>query len=623
MNSLPVSSETPAVPLTGLRLWLRQGENLLLCSILVALMVLPLLEAFLRKAFASGIPGATTLVQHCTLLIAMLGGALAARDSRLLAMSALPTILSPKWKIFAAHFSGTMATTITLFLTVAGIEFVKTERESGNFLVGQIPIWWVQIVTPIGFALVTWRLLWNASPKWWGRAVVFVASGLLVWLATHPPTDPAKLVWPAIATLLVATVLGSPIFVTLGGAAMILFWGEDLPIASIPLDHYRLVTNATLPTIPLFTLAGYLLAEGGASKRLVGVFQALFGSFRGGPAIVTALVCTFFTSFTGASGVTILAMGGLLMPVMLAARYSERNALGLLTGSGALGLLFPPSLPLILYAIIAGSKAQAAGVTIEKMFLAGLLPGLLLVALTAWWGVSRGPKDASDRPKFCGATARAAMWEAKWELAVPFVALGALFGGIATPVEAAAVTALYVFIATVFIHRDLNLTTDIPRVLTECGLLVGGVLMILGVALGLTNYLVDAQIPAKAVEWVTGTIHSKWVFLLVLNVLLLLVGCFMDTFSAIVVVVPLLVPLGSAYGIDPLHLGIIFLANMELGLLAPTVGINIFLASYRFKKPVMEVSRAVLPMQGVLLIGVLLITYFPPLTTWLPGLLGR
>ncbi len=621
MNSLPTTTE--AAPPTGLRLWLRQGENLILCSILVALMVLPLLEAFLRKAFASGIPGATTLVQHFTLLIAMLGGALAARDSRLLAMSALPTILPPKWKVFAALFSGTAATTITLFLTVAGIEFVKTERESGNFLVGTMPIWWVQTVTPIGFALVTGRLLWNASPKWWGRAIVFVASGLLVWFATHPPTDPAKLVWPAIATLLVATVLGSPIFVTLGGAAMILFWGEDLPIASIPLDHYRLVTNATLPTIPLFTLAGYLLAEGGASKRLVGVFQALFGSFRGGPAIVTALVCTFFTSFTGASGVTILAMGGLLMPVMLAARYSERNALGLLTGSGALGLLFPPSLPLILYAIIAGSKAQAAGVTIEKMFLAGLLPGLLLVALTAWWGVSRGPKDASDRPKFCVATARAAMWEAKWELAVPFVALGALFGGIATPVEAAAVTALYVFIATVFIHRDLKLTTDIPRVLTECGLLVGGVLMILGVALGLTNYLVDAQIPDKAVTWVTGTIHSKWVFLLVLNVLLLLVGCFMDTFSAIVVVVPLLVPLGSAYGIDPLHLGIIFLANMELGLLAPTVGINIFLASYRFKKPVMEVSRAVLPMQGVLIIGVLLITYFPPLTTWLPGWLGR
>ena len=261
--------------------------------------------------------------------IGMLGGALAARDSRLLAMSALPTILPDKGKLAAALFSGTIATTITLFLTVAGIEFVKTEKESGNFLIGTVPIWWVQVITPIGFALVTWRLLWNSSKLWWGRAVVFAVSGALVWLATHPPTDPAKLVWPAIAVLLTATVLGAPIFVTLGGVAMILFWGEDLPIASIPLDHYRLVTNPTLPTIPLFTLAGYLLAESGASKRLVRVFQALFGQFRGGPAIVTALGCAFFTSFTGASGVTILAMGGLLMPVMLAARYSERAALGL------------------------------------------------------------------------------------------------------------------------------------------------------------------------------------------------------------------------------------------------------------------------------------------------------
>ena len=622
MNSLP-SNTDPVPPATGPRAWLRQGENLLIGLVLLLLMVLPLLEAFLRKAFHTGVPGAPAIVQHFTLIIGMLGGALAARDSRLLAMSALPTILPDKGKLAAALFSGTIATTITLFLTVAGIEFVKTEKESGNFLIGTVPIWWVQVITPIGFALVTWRLLWNSSKLWWGRAVVFAVSGALVWLATHPPTDPAKLVWPAIAVLLTATVLGAPIFVTLGGVAMILFWGEDLPIASIPLDHYRLVTNPTLPTIPLFTLAGYLLAEGGASKRLVAVFQALFGSFRGGPAIVTALVCAFFTSFTGASGVTILAMGGLLMPVMLAARYSERNALGLLTGSGALGLLFPPSLPLILFAIIAGSKAQAAGVTIEKMFLAGLLPGLLLVGLTAWWGVSQGPKDDAERPKFSGAAARAALWGAKWELAVPVVALVALFGGFATPVEAAAVTALYVFICTTLIHRDLTFTTDVPRVLTECGLLVGGVLMILGVALGLTNYLVDAQIPAKAVEWVTATIKSKWAFLLALNLLLLLVGCFMDVLSAIVVIVPLLVPLGAAYGIDPLHLGIIFLANMELGLLAPTVGINIFLASYRFKKPVMEVSRAVLPMQGVLLTGVLLITYVPALTTWLPKVFGR
>ena len=619
---IPAESQ-PLAPVTGFRAWLRTGENLLIVFTLAALVILPLAEILLRKVFHGSIPGVSAFVQHFTLIIGMLGGALAARDNRLLAMSALPTLLKGRWKLAAAMFSGAVATSVALFLTVAGWQFVMSEKESGNFLIGQLPIWWVQVITPFGFGLVTWRLLRNSSDNWTGRAMVFVLSGALVWLCTHPPVEAVKLVWPFIFVLLAATALGAPIFVTLGGAAMILFWGDDSPIASIPLDHYRLVTNPTLPTIPLFTLAGYLLAEGEASRRLIHVFQALFGSFRGGPAIVTVLVCAFFTSFTGASGVTILAMGGLLMPVMLAARYSERASLGLLTGSGALGLLFPPSLPLILFAIIAGSKAQAAGVTIQKMFLAGLLPGCLLVALTAWWGMRQGPKDVADRPKFNRTDAWRAIREAKWELLVPVVALTALFGGFATPVEAAAVTALYVFIVAVFIHGDLHLFDDIPRVLTECGLLVGGVLMILGVALGLTNYLVDAQIPTKAVEWVTGAIHSKIAFLLVLNVLLLLVGCFMDTYSAIVVVVPLLVPLGAAYGIDPLHLGIIFLANMELGLLMPTVGINIFLASYRFKKPVMEISRAVLPIQAVLLTGVLLITYIPALTTFLPHWLGK
>ena len=624
MNPADAHAPAPAPPpATGWHAWLRKGENLLPVLALAAMVILPLLEIPLRKLFKSGIPGVNTIVQHLTLVIGMLGGALAARDNRLLAMSALPTILKGRWKTAAAVFSGSVAATVALFLTVAGWKFVLSERESGNFLLGQLPIWWVQLIMPLGFGLVAWRLVRNAADNWPIRALVFALSGALVWFALHPPLDAAKLVVPAIVALLAATALGAPVFVTLGGAALILFWGDDSPIASVSLDHYRLVTNPTLPTIPLFTLAGYMLAEGEASRRLVHLFQAFFGCFRGGPAIVTALLCAFFTSFTGASGVTILALGGLLMPVMIAARYSERSALGLLTGAGGLGLLFPPSLPLILFAIIAGSKAQASGVTIQNMFLAGLGPGCLLVAMTAWWGMRQGPQDAAERPKFNGADALLALKEAKWELMVPVVALVALFGGFAAPVEAAAVTALYVFIVAVFVHKDLHWLTDVPRVLTECGLLVGGVLMILGVALGLTNYLVDAQIPVHAVEWVTGAIKSKYAFLLALNILLLLVGCFMDTYSAIVVVVPLLVPLGAAYGIDPLHLGIIFLANMELGLLAPTVGINIFLASYRFKKPVMEITRAVLPMQLVLLTGVLLITYLPFLSTWLPKLLGK
>jgi C4-dicarboxylate transporter, DctM subunit len=409
----------------------------------------------------------------------------------------------------------------------------------------------------------------------------------------------------------------------LGGAALILFWGEDTPIASISLTHYSMVTNATLPTVPLFTLAGYFLAEGGASKRLIRVFQSLLGQFRGGPAIVTVLGCAFFTSFTGASGVTILALGGLLLPMLVAAGYSERATLGLLTGSGGLGLLFPPSLPLILYAIVASSNSKGGGVTIEKMFLGGLGPGVLLVIMAVWLGIRLGPKQRDASGTFNPKEAGQAIWAAKWELLLPVVALVALFGGFATPVEAAAVTAFYAFVVETFLMRDFKGPREIGRVMAECGLLVGGVLLILGVALGFTNYLIDAQIPSRTVEWVTTAVKSKYAFLLALNVCLLLVGCFMDMYSAIVVVVPIIVPLGMAYGIDPIHLGIIFLANLELGLLTPTAGINIFLSSYRFGKPVLQVSRAVIPMQCILLLGLLLITYIPALTTFLPRWLGK
>jgi tripartite ATP-independent transporter DctM subunit len=607
----------------GCRGWLRDFENLLVSLALAALVLLPLGEIVLRKLFQTGISGATALEQHLTLLIGLLGGALAAREHRLLTLSTLTDVLKGQGQMFARLFSSAFAGGISVFLCVAAAQLVQTEKEAGKILAYGIPVWTIQYVMPVSFGVIALRLLWHAAEGWRGRLVALLLAGGMVWIGLQPPIAPDTLVLPALLTLLLAVVLGAPIFVLLGGAALILFWGQDLPIASISLTHYSMVTNPTLPTVPLFTLAGYFLAEGGASKRLIRVFQALFGQFRGGPAIVTVLACAFFTSFTGASGVTILALGGLLMPVLMGAGYSERSTLGLLTGSGGLGLLFPPSLPLILYAIVASLNAKNGGVTIEKMFLGGLVPGLLLVAMAAWLGIILGPKEKARPPAFDRGEAGRAIWLAKWELLLPVVALVALFGGLATPVEAAAVTALYAFVVETFVYHDFKRVREIPRVMADCGLLVGGVLLILGVALGFSNYLIDAQVPTHAAEWVIGAVKSKYAFLLAVNLCLLIVGCVMDVYSAIVVVVPIIVPLGLAYGIDPVHLGIIFLANMELGLLTPTVGINIFLSSYRFGKPVLQVSRAVIPMQCMLAVGVLLITYLPPLTTLMPRWFGR
>jgi tripartite ATP-independent transporter DctM subunit len=593
-----------------------RAEDYLLVIPLVAMMLLPVAEIILRGVFKTGVEGSSTIVQHLTLIVGMLGGAIAAREGRLLALSPIQDLLKGRVKIAARVFSTAIAAALTLFLCVASVQYVESMKPLGKILVYGIPVWVIQLILPLGFGLITLRLLWRSSNLWSARLATVLLAALLVGLALWAPGGSGRWLVPALLALLVATLLGAPVFTALGGAALILFWGHDEPISSVPLKHYSLTTNGMLPSIPIFTLAGYFLAEGGASKRLVRLFQALVGEFRGGPAIVTALVCAFFTSFTGASGVTILALGGVLMPVLLAARYSERNALGLLTGAGSLGMLFPPCLPLILYTIVANTSSNA-NLTIKEMFLGGIGPGILLVLLTAWWGIRKGPKEASARTKFNWREALAALWDAKWELLIPVVAIVSLFS-VPTTAEAAAVTATYaLFVATV-IHRDLHPLKDLPRVITECGLLVGGVLLILGVALGFTYYLIDAQFPDQLVAWSTKAITSRWIFLLGLNFVLLFVGGLVEIYAAIIVVVPLLVPIGVAFGIDPIHLGIIFLANMELGFLAPPVGLNLLLSSYRFNKPMMEVTRATFPMLLVLIIGVLLITYIPAVTTFLP-----
>lgn len=607
-------------------------ETLLLAAVLFAMIALPILEILLRRFFKMGIKACPQILQHLVLVVGVLGGALAAREKRLLSFTGATTFLRGWPALLASLLSATAGITISLWLAVAAGQFVSVERKAGEILAYSIPTWTLQLLLPIGFGVIALRILLTVSSSWWIRLIPLFLSLLLSLLFLHaaeetnlpspftslfqkiPPLDRESFFLPAVVGLLLTTILGLPIFCAIGGAALLCFFTIAEPISSVSIAHYRLVTNPTLPTIPLFTLAGYLLAEGGASQRLIRLFQALFGSFRGGPAIVTVAVCAFFTSFTGASGVTILALAALLMPVLLDAGYEERTSLGLLTGSGSLGMLFPPCLPVILYAVVAKQE-------IETMFLAGVLPGALLVAMTGIYGVAKAPREASRRKPFCLREAGVAIWECKWELLIPVVALGGIFGGFATPVEASAVTAAYTLFVETVLYRDLRFFRDVPRVMAECGLLVGGVLLILGVALGLTDYLILEMIPDRVVEWVRASIESRYLFLLSLNLLLIVVGCLMDVFSAIIVMAPLLVPLGAAFEIDPVHLGIIFLANLELGYLTPPVGMNLFLSSYRFNRPILEVCRSIVPILLVQLTGVLLITYIPPLTTWLPSLL--
>ena len=590
-------------------------ENLAAAVVLSAMMIVPLADVAARSILHHGITGSGLIVQHLGLVLGMIGGAIAAREGRLLALSTLGAHARAESAAGVARIlAASMSAVMSGFLAFAGYRFVETEYRFGKTLVYGIPVWLVEAALPIGFVVIAYRLLRRTSNGWRGPAASAVIAVAFVACALFVPAASTRLFIPACVLLAVAVLFGAPAFVALGGTAVILFWWMGEPIAAISVSHYALAVNPSIPTLPLFTLAGYALAESGAPLRLVRVFDAFFGRFRGGPAIVTVMVCTFFTSFTGGSGITILALGGLLMPIMLQARYSEKDALGLVTGAGSLGMLLPPCLPLIVYAIV-------ARIPMNAMFLGGIVPALIMTAITAWWGVRKGPVRASDARRFDPKEARAAVWHAKWELLTPAVAFIALFSGVATAVQAAALTALYVVVVETGIHRDLRLR-DLPRVMTECALLIGGILLILGVALGLMNYLVLAEVPAQAVAWTTGTVHSKLLFLLLLNVFLIVVGCLMDIFSAIIVQVPLLVPLGAAYGVDPIQLGVIFLANMELGYLTPPVGLNLYMSSYRFNKPVPVVLLAVLPIVIVLHVGVLLITYVPALTTALPRWFG-
>lgn len=413
-----------------------------------------------------------------------------------------------------------------------------------------------------------------------------------------------------IAVLVIAALCGAPLFAVLLGAAMLGFVSADIDPTIVPIELYRIVDTPMLVALPLFTISGYLLAEARTSERLVNLAQAVVGGMPAGLAIVGFVVCAMFTALTGASGVTIVALGALLLPALTSQGYSERYSLGLVTTSGSLGLLLMPSVPLILYGIIAQQMDVGEPFTIIDLFVAGLLPLCIMLGLLIVWSLWHLRDANLPRVPFSVTKLGSALWAARWELPLPFVVLGGIYAGKFAVSEAAAVTAAYVLLAEVVLYREIKIR-ELPRIIKESMAMVGGILLILGVALAFTNFLVDAEIPQQLFEITQDKIENPLMFLLLLNVLLLLLGAILDVFSALVIMVPLLLPVAVGYGIDPVHLGIIFLANMQIGYFTPPIGMNLFIASYRFKKPLMELYAACWPFMVVMLLALGLITYIP------------
>jgi len=595
-----------------------QAENRIASVALGGIMILPLAEIASRRFLGAAIPGSGAIAANLTLWLGLFGAAIAAREGKLLTLATGEFL--PKGRISSsAHvISGAIGAMIATIFSLGGIALVRSDRLAGDTIAAGVPTWVADLALPIGFGLIALRLVWRASPFWLGRAIAAIGPVAGILIDHHRELLQSYSVLPWLLLVAIAGVLGAPIFALLGGIALFASLARGNPPVVLPLMAYEELTTSTgIAAIPLFTFAGFLLAEGRSSTRLLRVFRAWFGWAPGGTAIAAATLCAFFTLFTGGSGVTILVLGGLLLPALTTEGYRERFSIGLLTASGSLGLLFPLSLPLMLYGIVS-QKAS-----IEDLFIGGLLPGLLMLGLLAALGVREGLLAHASHMPFRAREAFAAVWDAKWEILLPVFVVGAFLGGVATLVESAPLAALYTLVVQRYIHRDLPAWKDVFRVASDCIALVGGVLLILAVAAGLTDYLVYAQIPTKLVEWTQAHVHSRIVFLLALNLFLLVVGTLMDIFSAIVVVVPLILPLAEAYGIDYVHLGIIFVANLELGFLHPPLGLNLLLASVRFKKPVLDVTWATLPMLGILAVGVLLITYVPWLTLGLLHWMGR
>jgi tripartite ATP-independent transporter DctM subunit len=588
-------------------------------------------EAAVRIFFSSGIPESSGFLIHLLLLGGMLAGMIAARGGDHLSIALVQYFSRPRLKRGLHRAANLMAALIVTAIGCCGPAFIRIGL-TGD-MVGFIPDRVFALIIPIGYLVIALRFARQTGFEGWKRIfpVLAVALGVVlsfpsiakfIWEYDIPPWARSfcdllhalslAIKTPAVIFLLICALGGLPIFVVMGGLVLLLLESSGIPVDVVATDIYSALTNDSIIAIPLFTLVGFFLSESRAGERLVAAFRSLFSWIPGGMVIATVIICAFFTSFTGASGVTILALGGILYSILAEhVGYPQKFSIGLLTSVGSIGLLFPPSLPLILVGALTGTD-------IFRMLAGGFIPGVILVLSVIAFGIAVSVKIKIPVEPFRLSPALASVKDSIPEILLPFLLVAGYFTGILSLVEIGAAAVIYIFIVEVLVHRDIPLKHTL-RVFLKAVPIIGGILAILALSQTLSYYIVDTNAPVNLANWMREAIQSRYVFLLLLNMALLVVGCLMDIFSAILIVLPLIVPLGAAYGIDPVHLGVIFIINLELGFLTPPVGLNLFLASYRFEKPFVEICRHVFPFLAIQFAVVMLVTYLPFLSPFLTG----
>lgn len=596
----------------------RTGESVLVAALALA-MLLPLIDV-VGPFVGIHLSGSPDYIRHLMIWLTFVGGLIAAGQMKHLTLSTTEFFGEGVWRTLSRLLSYSVSAAVLAVLAYASAQLVSANAIEPKILPIGLPEWVSEAIMPISLGLMALVFAWKASARWWGRGIALLAIAAAFALNLLPPEQVAR-VWPLTLVVLAAVLLGAPVFVAMGGIALVLFFHDGTPVNAVCSEVYRLVTSQTLPAIPLLAGAGYVLAESNAAERLVRFFRALFGWMPGGIAVMVAAVCALFTTFTGGSGVTIIALGGLVYPILRKDGYSEGFSLGLVTASGSLGLLFPPSLPVILYSVVASSPTQS--VPAGDLYLAGLLPGLLLVVLTALYGIMIGRRSEREHLKFSWREVFASVWSAKWELLLPIFIVTIFATGLTTMLQTAAAALAYAVIVECFITRDIKIFSQLPGVLLKASTLMGAILTLLSVAMGLTNYMVDIHLTDTILGWVQTHVHTQVMFLLMLNVILLILGSVLEIYSAIIILAPVIAPIGAFFKVDPIHLGVIFLANLELGFLFPPVGLNLFLSSSRFGKPLTSLYRHILPFLIITAIGVLLITYTDSMSLGILRLLGR